>query len=91
MGRITRIEKLWTASNAGCGDGLAGEDVLGKLRAEYGSGQVSSAPSGSESVQQSAVWVVEGAQLSLHTEMLPTGCSARLVFQTYVVKDASDL
>lgn len=90
-GRIARIEKVWTAAESGCVDGFSFEGVVDKLRAEYGGGQVSNAPMESESVQQSAVWVVDEAQMSLHTEVSPTKCSTRLVFQPRLVKDGSEL
>lgn len=90
-GRVTRIEKLWSTTNATCAGGLFAEDMLGKLRAEYGEGLASNMPGRNESPPQSAVWAVDDAQLSMHTEVSLTKCSTRLVLQPRIVKDGSEL
>lgn len=90
-GRIARVEKVWTAADSSCARRFSVDGVIEKLRAEYGTGQVSNAPPDNESVRQSAVWVVDEAQMSLYTDVSPAMCSMRIVFQPRLVKDGSEL
>lgn len=90
-GQIVRIEKLRTETSLGCGESIAADGIFEKLQAQYGRGQVSNSLMEDTSVPLVAVWVVDGIQISLHTDVTPTKCSTRLIFQHRIVKDGSEL
>ena len=90
--QVQRIEQAWNAAGSACEEDRAFTPLSRNLQARYGSQPVLASGSGEGGEQLlSAVWTRDDLEVVAHFARTAARCTVRVVYQSRVTKDASEL
>lgn len=89
--RVHRIEQYWISTVHPCGAQSYFSMLTSEIEAKYGTGLRSSDFVENETQRRSTVWEAGGFDVLAHLSQSPSQCAIRVVYETHVTKDASEL
>lgn len=89
--QLQRVEQLWSATGAACGEQNSFTPLNLALQSRFGANPVLASGGEGGEQQVSAAWTQEASEVVAHYSRSAARCTLRVVYQAREAKDASEL
>jgi hypothetical protein len=89
--QVQRIEQLWRSNENECSKRTSFSEIISGMELKFGNDQISGDFTENGVSHQSAVWMTNQIEVTVHYSASASQCAARVVYQSQRVKDASEL